>query len=86
MLLSVLDVFSTAREASQTLKYPLKARNNGPPPKSSDDNGAATSAAAALRARMRSKVHTPLNFGRGLPRQLPFGEQITFGEGRGSEM
>ena len=46
MLLSVLDVFSTAREASQTLKYPLKARNNGPPPKSSDDTAVQVSSAA----------------------------------------
>ena len=48
MLLSVLNVFSTAREASQTLKYPLKARNNGPPPKSSDDSGGPVAEVVAM--------------------------------------
>ena len=30
MLLSVLGVFSTARQSSQTLKYTFKARNKAP--------------------------------------------------------
>ena len=38
MLLSVSDVFSTARQPSQTLKYTLKARNKAPAQQSFLDN------------------------------------------------